>query len=395
MAAKKKKSKRRSGRRYRWALLMVFAIPAASGLVYALLANPFRSTSQKSPPAYEETFSTSSSLQRTIAKIDHTIYETLFRGGIRDKDIRFLRVSPRNRRGYHWDFAEILVSLPGEPAIEALDGLLHSAMQRLPTGVRFEREKGGRDGKTWLVFAEGMHTHTLRLLEKRKRETAHSAKSPRVAIIIDDLGYERDLGLAFAESGLPLDLSLLPGAPHREIIVRAASSNGRELMLHLPMEPKNYPEIDPGPGALFVDMGEGEIRQILTEHLDGMPDVRGVNNHMGSQFTERRDKVRIVLDVLRRRGLFFVDSRTTPRTVASEGAREMGVPVTERSVFLDNDLSEGSIELQLARLLGIAQQSGGAVGIGHPHRVTLTVLKERLGKVGRGFEIVPASKLVQ
>ena len=165
-------------------------------------------------------------------------------------------------------------------------------------------------------------------------------------------------------------------------------------MLHLPMEPKNYPSLNPGPGALLTEMDETDIRRILEAHLSRIEGSRGVNHHMGSRFTERNDKMGIVLRELKKRNLYYIDSRTTKETVALEMAKEMGLPSGRRHVFLDNELSPKRIRFQVERLLGMARRSGTAIGIAHPHKETLKALKEYQHRLGNGVKMVPASELV-
>ena len=215
-----------------------------------------------------------------------------------------------------------------------------------------------------------------------------------VAIIIDDLGYDRDMAISFFQLDLPLTFSVLPMAPHTETIVQEANRRGRELMLHLPMEPKNYPSSNPGPGALLTNMDETEIRRTLEAHLSRVAGSRGVNHHMGSYFTERNDKMGIVLRELKKRNLFYIDSRTTKETVALEMAKKMGLPSARRHVFLDNDLSPKRIRFQMERLLGMARRSGAAIGIAHPHKETLQVLKEYQHRLENNVMVIPASELV-
>ena len=192
---------------------------------------------------------------------------------------------------------------------------------------------------------------------------------------------------------LPLSLAFLPLAPRTEALVREVNRRRHELMLHLPMEPEHWPELDPGPGALMTHMGKVEIRETIDRHLEKIQGARGINNHMGSYFTQRRDKMRIVLSELKRRHLFFVDSRTTNKTVGFELAREMGVPAAERSVFLDNEPSPKAVQFQMERLLGIARHSGGGVGICHPNRCALNALKKYLPRLKRDFKVLAVSKL--
>jgi len=166
------------------------------------------------------------------------------------------------------------------------------------------------------------------------------------------------------------------------------------LLLHLPMEPKGYPRLKPGPGALLIDMGTKEINKIIGASVKQIPGLRGVNHHMGSNFTERADKMSLVLTEIKKRKLFYVDSRTTIKTVAYNQAKKMGVPVAKKSVFLDHDLSSKAIKFQFERLLGMARYSGTAVGIGHPHKETLQILKEYLDRLKKEYNVVPVSELV-
>jgi polysaccharide deacetylase 2 family uncharacterized protein YibQ len=161
------------------------------------------------------------------------------------------------------------------------------------------------------------------------------------------------------------------------------------------MEPKDYPDLNPGTGAVLTNMDERRIRKTINNDIDQVPGIRGVNHHMGSKFTERSDKMKIVLKELKRRNLFYLDSRTTNLTVAYDLAKDMGIPAANKDVFLDNDLSSKAIRFQMERLLGIARYSGVAIGIGHPHKETLDVLKEYEGILKTKFKVVPVAELVK
>jgi uncharacterized protein len=220
-------------------------------------------------------------------------------------------------------------------------------------------------------------------------------KRARVAIIIDDVGHDPKIARSFIQMDQPLSLSVLPLASHTELIVKEAAARGTELLLHLPMEPKGYPAVHPGPGALFTGMRDEEIRRILHEGLKQVPGARGVNHHMGSAFTEDKGKMSVVLTELKEKNLFYVDSRTTSSSTALELARDLGLPTAERHVFLDNDLDPDAIKIQFEKLLSMARQSGAAIGIGHAHKETAEVLGRVLSRLGEEFELVPVSDLVE
>lgn len=218
---------------------------------------------------------------------------------------------------------------------------------------------------------------------------------PKVAIIIDDLGYDSALAFSFLKLNLELSLSILPSAPFTDIIVREANNKGREIILHQPMEPKDYPSVDPGPGALFLSMNQRDIRQILDKNLREIRGAKGVNNHMGSSFTKSREKMLLVLQEFKNRGLFYVDSRTTRGTVGFEQAKRIGLPAAERTIFLDNNQDPKAIRVQIELLLEIARDFGSAIGIGHPYNETLEILEKYQNRLKEEFDVVPVSELVR
>lgn len=220
-------------------------------------------------------------------------------------------------------------------------------------------------------------------------------KPPRVAIIIDDLGYDRQLAEKLIDLNAPFTFSILPHSPHLAAIARLAHERGLEIMLHLPMEPVEYPEINPGPGALLTSMGPDELLRVLEEDLRAVPHITGVNNHMGSRLTARSEQMYQVFSVLKRRGLFFIDSRTTDESVCRPSARLFQIPFAQRDVFLDHTHDPAFIRKQIRELVRIAQRKGEAVGIAHPHPTTYSILKEELPALRQQVEIVPASRLVR
>ncbi|MDZ7699772.1 MAG: divergent polysaccharide deacetylase family protein [Deltaproteobacteria bacterium] len=234
---------------------------------------------------------------------------------------------------------------------------------------------------------------------RKKGEKSGSVETkrsrPRVAIIIDDLGYDPRLAAAFMRLDLPLTLSILPGTPFGSAIGREATEKGLEVLLHQPMEPADYAEKDPGPAALFVSMTEGDIIRVLNENLNMVPGAKGVNNHMGSRFTKDPEKMRVFMTALKHRGLFFIDSKTTKDSVAIEEAKRLGVKCQSRDVFLDNVLDPVAMQQQLNRLLRIAEKTGCAIGIGHPYVITLDMLRQNRESLKKGVHLVPVSTLVR
>ena len=217
---------------------------------------------------------------------------------------------------------------------------------------------------------------------------------PMVAIIIDDLGYDPAIAGKFMKLDAALTLAVLPRAPYQKKIAVTAHKNGFEVMLHLPMEPREYPRINPGPGALLTTMDPDQLIRTLRENLSRVPHVRGVNNHMGSRLTAISERMNQVFSVLKEQQLFYIDSGTTSHPKSRQSARLFKVPYAARDVFLDHSPDAKQIRRQIRLLLGDAHKYGEAIGIGHPYAVTLEILRETLPDLNREVDLVPASKLV-
>ncbi len=232
------------------------------------------------------------------------------------------------------------------------------------------------------------------VLPPRFGEKPVPGEKPQVAVIIDDLGYDRGITREFADLGAVLTFSIFPHAPYRDQAVAIARKAGFEMMLHLPMEPEEYPAVNPGPGALLSSMTPNELIRQLNEDLNSLPQILGVNNHMGSRLTTETDRMNQVFSVLKMRHLFFIDSRTTPRTVCRQAARLLQVPFAQRDVFLDHDPNPEAIRRQILRLIAVAEKHGQAIGIGHPHPNTLAAFKAMLPEIKARVTLVPASRVV-
>ncbi len=219
-------------------------------------------------------------------------------------------------------------------------------------------------------------------------------KLPRVALILDDLGYDKKMAEKFFALNINLTISILPHSPLQSKIARLATSKGLEIMLHLPMEPVEYPDVNPGPGTLLSSMSPDELISQLEENLNTLPGVKGVNNHMGSKLTTESTQMYQIFSVLKNRGLFFIDSRTTSDSICKPSARLFQVPFAQRDVFIDHYQKPDFIRKQIQELIHIAELNGEAVGILHPHSTTYRILQEMLPDLQKQVQLVPASKIV-
>jgi polysaccharide deacetylase 2 family uncharacterized protein YibQ len=217
---------------------------------------------------------------------------------------------------------------------------------------------------------------------------------PKVAIIIDDLGYDRRIAQKFLDLDEGLTFSVLPHTPHTHLIAAAILKKGGEVMLHLPMEPLEYPSVDPGPGALLSSMSADDLIVQLRNDLSDVPGIKGVNNHMGSKLTAESARLYQVFSVLKQEGLFFIDSRSTAETVGRPSARLFQLPFAERDVFLDHVQDPDMIRLRIKELIQTARKNGEAIGIAHPSKTTLRILEEMLPMLKKEVQLVPASHVV-
>ena len=220
---------------------------------------------------------------------------------------------------------------------------------------------------------------------------------PRIAIVIDDLGGEENsISRELLTWDIPITFSILPFVPHAKRLASEAHQKGREIILHVPMEPHGYPRTNPGKGVLLHTMSKEGLRRQLLEDIEAVPYIRGVSNHMGSRLMEDPDKLKVILTELKKKDLFFLDSRTTSQSVGFQTARSLGVKSGERSVFLDHAQGEQAVMQSLELLTQTALSSGKAIGIGHPHAATIISLKKMIPRIQeKGIQIVPLSELLE
>lgn len=223
-----------------------------------------------------------------------------------------------------------------------------------------------------------------------------AGRENRIALVIDDIGYDLNVAREIADLPVPVAFGILPYCPFSMEAARLAGEGGKEILLHLPMEPRDYPEADPGPGAVFRYMTAEEITARVEEGLASVPDAIGVNNHMGSSFMEDGERLSVVFRCLKKRRLFFLDSLTTAGSEAARAAGRLGIPFAARDIFLDNGNSPEKTRQVFDRLLERRERWNELVVIGHPYRSTIEVLEEMIPKLEMaGIRFVPLSSVVK
>ena len=220
--------------------------------------------------------------------------------------------------------------------------------------------------------------------------------SPRIAVIVDDLGARRDVFDVLRDLRRPLTVAVLPGLPLSEWTAREAAQAGMEVLLDLPMEPYRFPDVDPGPGALLMAMSPQELQAQIGAHLVSVPGAVGVTNHMGSRMTEDRARMRTVLGVLAGRRLFLVDGLTSNLSVAYDEAKAQGLRAGRRQVIVDHTAGEAGDRVRWDEVAWWAESRGEVIVIAHGHPLTARLLREYVPRwEARGMRLVPVSQLAR
>lgn len=220
--------------------------------------------------------------------------------------------------------------------------------------------------------------------------------APRIAIIIDDIGYQLAAGRRAIELPGPLAYAVLPDTPSGRALAETAHRNGKEVLLHLPLEAVAH-EGPAEPGGITMDMTHDMLRHSFAAALESVPYAIGVSSHRGSLLTRHPGHMTWLMQEIRRRdGLFFIDSYTHHKSIALRIAKETGVAAVRRDVFLDSDRSAAALAREFDRLKALALERGIAVGIGHPYPETLDFLERELRALdGKDFELIPISEVLR
>ena len=223
-----------------------------------------------------------------------------------------------------------------------------------------------------------------------------ASNQPRIAIIIDDLGYRLDAGRRAIDLPGPVSFAVLPGAPRTRTLAMQAHASGKEVLLHLPLQAR-ADEAAQEPMSIGLDMSRQEFRETFRQAFASVPHAIGVNNHRGSLLTRHPGHMQWLMEEIQAQdSLFFIDSFTTHESVAMQLAGEFGISARKRDVFLDPDPAPETVAREFERMKRLASQRGSVVAIGHPYAATLELLERELPKLAdEGFELVSVSELLQ
>lgn len=313
-------------------------------------------------------------LEESIKRVDYALIQNLLQLGYESDRMRLDHVETRSRSGveHHFQRLDFILDEGPESFVENLKPLLdfwadEAALEQL-------------NATTWRIAVLQRQTHELDFFRREDvlpgPDQVPSVEGPKLVVVIDDLGESPAFARDLAALGIPVTFAIWPRASHVQEVAAIAREAGMEIIVHQPMEPVAYPKMKPGPGAVYVRMTPEEIEATVAANLDSVPDAVGLNNHMGSRFTQDRKGTAAVARVLKARGYMALDSLTHPKSVFRRVVDSMGVSGSSRDVFLDVVRSKRSVLHQLVKAERIAQRKGHAVAIGHPFPETLAGLRE-------------------
>jgi hypothetical protein len=267
-----------------------------------------------------------------------------------------------------------------------------------------QAEKGKQASKTTEQKQSPAQKKTEKIIaqekKKKKQVVAKIEKMPlpkkQIAIIIDDIGHDLETVTALLKINADITFSILPFLTHSREAAEIIRRSKKEILLHLPMEPVSYPADKPGEGALFTDMNDKELLHQLDKNIDSVPYVVGVNNHMGSKFMIDKEKLVLIFGRLKKKNLFFIDSRTDVNSQAVAASKVVGLPLAERKIFIDNNKNYKETYNNLMSAANYNSDFAPLILIGHPYPETIRALKDAVKELQKkGIIIVPVSQMIK
>lgn len=297
-------------------------------------------------------------------EVDIKINSVLTDFGIGDKDItRYLRIERKSKTA---KWVEVIKTVKTDRKISDIVAGIRIALKRYGVSVEFDEK------------------YNVLLISKDEsllnKNFFSSLKPPKfkAVILIDDIGYKKDELPDFISLGIPFTYCILPYEKHSSYNARELKKNNQEYFLHQPMEPEDYPKINPGKAAILLNMPQEKIEKTVLKNLENIGGADGINNHMGSGFTKDEKKMREFLNIVKQKNIIFADSYTSNKSVAYKTAISMGIPSLQNEVFLDNEDNLEYILKQLSVFKKIIKRNGKCVAIGHIHKKNLPEALSRI-----------------
>ena len=327
-----------------------------------------------------------------VRRVDRALLQSLLLLNINPDTVKHKEIKLKRHANSSYYYQTLVLTLPDDLKEKFISGFGNYLRRRFKDA---RLQKVEEEGDSYRVRMNGVVTHLLILRSGPMQITEPERRKPQIAIVIDDMGENiskaRKLKNIFGGS---VSFSILPYSTYSRQVANLAVRNDISVLLHQPMEPLNYPEVDPGPGALMVEMDKSRIKNVFAANLNSIPGVIGVNNHMGSRFTADAQKMRVLMLELKARNLFFMDSLTCPESKANDLASRIGVEEINRDIFLDNEEDVEAILFQLQKAARLAKKSGSVVAIGHPYPETLKALQKWKKRRGDKFRLCSIEEIV-
>lgn len=229
----------------------------------------------------------------------------------------------------------------------------------------------------------------------KKEQTTTRSHHGRLAVIIDDCGYDVDLVQRLVNLRAPFSFAIIPYRDFSSDSLHVINGGGQVAMLHLPMEPMNASAMSEGKSTVLTSMDDKRIMQLTGELINSLPGISGVNNHQGSKATSDERTMRAVLKEIKRQGLFFVDSNTYAKSLGDKLAAGMGVPTGRNNIFLDNSTNEDEIIKKIWQAAAIADKYGSAIAICHARPHTVNAWEQVIDEVkASGLKLVPVTEVL-
>ena len=339
-------------------------------------------------------------MERNTKLIDSYLLGVLIARGYSGDNIKIVGMERRTRPGDSYYFQKLRVELPENSYYYKHPGSFMQDVSRGFKALRANAEIVRQTETHYLVSVNGLPTHEIILHLLRKMgppppETAVPAgKEALLAIVIDDVGESVSAAQTLVNLDFPVTLAIWPRSSNARKCGEMGHAKGLEIMIHQPMEPLEYPKVKPGPGAVFTSMRPEKVTSVVEANIAMVPYAVGLNNHMGSRFTQNRRGLEAVLTAMRGKNLFVLDSVTHGSTIFYDLALEEGFPSQRRDIFLDVTHDKNAVLHQLRKSEALARSQGYAIAIGHPLPQTLQALKEWQGIRNKDVKIVRVQDLL-
>lgn len=335
-------------------------------------------------------------LRQSIRQVDLALLQSLIQADVQPERLQGVDLKEDRNGQALQDRPQTLILELDEEQQDRFLQAFEEYQQKWLQGVDISRVSSGPGGLEISIRETPTHRllfddYTSQVLPQQDKEFR-----AKLALVMDDMGQSVPQAKRLLRAlGPNVTLSILPFQARTEQIADMAARQGTEILLHLPMEPEGYPEVDPGPGALYVNMQPNLIQEIVRENLEQVPGAVGVNNHMGSRFSADLEGMRAVLQELKREDMFYMDSLTTSHSQVKSLAKEISIPVLSRDVFIDNSQDVQEVISQLQKAEALSLQFGQAIAVGHPYPQTLEALELWAKDRQEQVKLVKLSELLQ